>query len=66
MAMEQRIEQTKRYRVLIESLVTEGRVFRRGDLISAEDAPGEIENLLAATIVERLEPDGVEQKAKVL
>lgn len=47
-------ESNPRYRVLIDSLVTEGRVFQRGDVLTAEDAPGEIESLLHAGIIERV------------
>jgi len=51
--MDQRtLESTKRYRVLIESLATEGRMFQRGDLLAPDDAPGEIESLLHARIIE--------------
>ena len=51
--MEQPItkESIRQYRVLIDSLVTEGRVFKRGDLIGPEDAPGEIESMLHAGII---------------
>jgi hypothetical protein len=42
----------KTYRVLIESLVTEGRVFRRGDILTHDDAPGEIESLLHAGVIQ--------------
>ena len=41
-----------RYRVLTDSLVTEGRVFHRGDVLAAEDAPGEVESLLHAGVIE--------------
>lgn len=51
------LESTKRYRVLIEAVATEGRMFRRGDLLSPEDAPGEIESLLHAKVIEPI--DGV-------
>ncbi len=45
--------QTKKsYKVLIDSLVTEGRVFHRGDMITPEDAPGEIESMLRAGVIE--------------
>jgi len=42
----------KTYKVLIDSLVTEGRVFQRGDMLAPEDAPGEIESLLHAGVIE--------------
>ena len=45
--------QTKKtYKVLIDSLVTEGRVFHRGDILTPEDAPGEIDSLLHAGVIE--------------
>ena len=47
-------ESKPHYRVLIDSLVTEGRVFQRGDVLIAEDAPGEVESLLHAGIIERV------------
>lgn len=47
-------ESKPHYRVLIDSLATEGRVFKRGDILTADDAPGEMESLLHAGIVERV------------
>ena len=44
----------KHYRVLIDSLVTEGRVFHRSDTLTADDAPGEIESMLHAGLIEAL------------
>jgi len=41
----------KTYQVIIETLVTEGRVFQRGDVIAPDDAPGEIESLLHAGLI---------------
>lgn len=40
------------YRVVIDTLVTEGRVFQRGDFLTPEDAPGEIESMLHAGVIE--------------
>jgi hypothetical protein len=48
-------ETKKSYRVVVESLATEGRVFKRGDKLTAEDAPGEIESLLHAGVIKPLE-----------
>lgn len=56
--MERISTDAKRYRVLIDTLATEGRVFNRGDVLSAEDAPGEIESLLHAGVIETTEPRG--------
>ena len=54
--MERISTDAKRYRVVIETLATEGRVFNRGDLLSAEDAPGEIESMLHAGLIETTDP----------
>ena len=50
-------ELKKCYRVVIDSLATEGRVFKRDDVITAEDAPGEIESLLHAGVIEHAKED---------
>jgi hypothetical protein len=47
-------ESAPQYRVLIDSMAAEGRVFHRGDLLTAEDAPGEIESMLHAGVIERV------------
>lgn len=59
-------ESAPHYRVLIDSLATEGRVFHRGDVLTAEDAPGEIESLLHAGIIERVGEPVPAADAKVL
>jgi hypothetical protein len=54
--MEQQIlaNSTKRYRVLIDSLATEGRVFSRDDVLGPDDAPGEIESMLHAGVIQEV------------